>query len=286
MTQTMPAVTSPGVYPDMDEATYHADPVPGGSLSSGGARTLLEPGGPAKFAYRRQHPRTTNTKAFDLGHAVHTEVLGVGAGVKVVDASDCRTNPARQDRDDAYAAGQVPVLAEDYRRVRQMAAAILNHHAAGPLLTAEGRAEQSLFWIDPDTGVWCRARHDKPIRDRSGRLVVVDLKSCESADERSVQRSIAKYGYHQQDQWYRRAAQQLGLDDDPGFVFVFVEKDPPHLISVKQIDAEALEVGRRRNNAALHRYAECDRAGVWPATDYGDDFAEISLPPYYPTQEF
>lgn len=279
-------VTEPGVWPNMPEDTYHLDPVEGGSLSSGGARTMLEPGGPAKFHHARRHPRTGSTKAFDLGHAVHTEVLGVGAGIKVVDADSWRTKTARVAREAAYAAGQTPVLAEDYWRVRQMASAVLDHPAAGPLFTADGGAEQSLFWIDQDTGMWCRARHDKPIRDRAGHLVVVDLKTCEKADEASVQRSVGKYGYHQQDQWYRRAAVALGLDDDPGFVFVFVEKESPHLISVKQIDAEALEVGHRRNDAALRIYAECTRTGVWPATGYGDDFAEISLPPYYPRQEF
>jgi hypothetical protein len=286
MTAPVLEVTEPGVHPDMPEHIYHADPVPGGSLSSGGARLLLEPGGPAKFDYARRHPRTGSTKAFDLGHAVHTEVLGKGAGIKVVDAADWRTKAAQTDKREAYASGLTPVLADDYQRVRRMAAAILAHSSAGPLVTAEGDAEQSLFWTDPDTGMWCRARHDKPIRDRNGRLIIVDLKSCESADETSIQRSIGNYGYHQQDQWYRRAATALGLGDDPGFVFVFVEKDPPHLISVKQIDAEALEVGRRRNNAALRIYAECTQSRTWPATGYGDDFAEISLPRYYPTQEY
>lgn len=285
MTAPVLEVTEPGVHPDMDETTYHDDPVAGGSLSSGGARLLLEPGGPARFDYARHNPRTTSTKAFDLGHAVHTEILGAGATIKVVDADDWRSKAARQAKAEAYAAGHTPVLAKDYWRVRQMASAALSHRAAGPLLTAAGAAEQSLFWIDADTGVWCRARHDKPIRDRNDRLVIVDLKSCEKADERSVQRSVGSYGYHQQDQWYRRGAVALDLDDNPGFVFVFVEKDPPHLVSVKQLDADALEVGRRRNNAALHRYAECSSTGIWPATGYGDDFAEISLPPYYPTQE-
>jgi hypothetical protein len=286
MTTPVLEVTEPCVLADLDEAAYHRDPVAGGSLSSGGARLLLEPGGPAKFDHARQHPRTSSTKAFDLGHAVHTEILGVGAGIKVVDHDSWRTKAAQNAKKEAYAAGQTPVLADDYWRVRQMASAALSHPAAGPLLTATGDAEQSLFWTDPDTGMWCRARHDKPIRDRNGRLVIVDLKSCEKADERSIQRSVANYGYHQQDQWYRRAAVALDLDGDPGFVFVFVEKDPPHLVSVKQLDAEALEVGRRRNNAALALYAECRRTGVWPATGYGDDFAEISLPPYYPTQEY
>jgi hypothetical protein len=162
-------VTEPCVIPDLPEEQYHADPVPGGSLSSGGARTLLEPGGPAKFDYGRNHPRAS-TKAFDLGHAAHTMALGVGAGLVVVDARDWKTKAAQEAKAEAYALGGVPVLSADFQRVAAMVDAIKAHPIAGALILAEGDAEQSLFWIDQDTGVWCRARHDKAIRDRSGRL--------------------------------------------------------------------------------------------------------------------
>jgi hypothetical protein len=48
-------ITEPGVY-DIAEDHYHADPVPGGSLSNSGAKKLLPPSCPAKFAYEREHP--------------------------------------------------------------------------------------------------------------------------------------------------------------------------------------------------------------------------------------
>lgn len=275
-------ITEPGAYPDMPESTYHADPVPAGSLSSGGARTLLEPGGPAKFHFRRGKEK--HSAAFDLGKAVHTELLTKGAGIVEVDARDWRTKAAQDARTAARGAGLVPVLAEDYWRVRQMASAVESHPLAGPLLASDGPAEQSLFWTDPDTGVWCRARHDKAIRDRTGRLVIVDLKTCQNADEIAAAKSCGNYGYHQQDAWYRDAATALGLDDNPGFVFVFVEKDPPHLINVVQLATDDVAVGRRRNQAALRLYAECDRTGNWPGHQTG--IAEISLPAYYPRQEY
>jgi hypothetical protein len=277
-------VTEPGVIADMPEDVYHADPVPGGSLSSGGSRTLLEAGGPAKFDYARRHPRTGSTKAFDLGHATHTEVLGAGAGLAVVDADSWRTKAAQEAKTAAYAAGQIPVLSDDYWRVRQMVSAIQSHPMAGALLSTEGDAEQSLFWIDKTTGIWCRARHDKAIRDRNGRLLIIDLKTCENAAEAGIQKSVANYGYHQQGDHYLNAATALEIDDDPAFVFVFVEKQPPHLINVVQLNDEALEVGRRRNAAARRIYAECTASGNWPG--YQQEIAEIGLPPYYPTQEF
>ena len=46
-------VTEPGVYA-MPFDVYLADPVPGGSLSTSGAKTLLN-ACPAIFAYERKH---------------------------------------------------------------------------------------------------------------------------------------------------------------------------------------------------------------------------------------
>ena len=54
----------PGVY-EMDEATYHQDPVPGGSLSASGAKLLLPPSCPALYAWRRDHPKVS--AEFDFG---------------------------------------------------------------------------------------------------------------------------------------------------------------------------------------------------------------------------
>jgi hypothetical protein len=283
MTDTLPStISAPCVVADMPEDVYHADPVPGGSLSSGGARTLLEAGGPAKFAYRRG--KQFNSSTFDLGKAVHTEVLGAGAGLVVVDADSWRTKAAKEAKEQAYTDGLIPVLADDYWRVRQMVSALQSHPTAGALLRSEGNAEQSLFWTDKTTGIWCRARHDKAIRDRNGRLLIIDLKTCENAAEAGIQKSVANYGYHQQGDHYLNAATALLLDDDPAFVFVFVEKQPPHLINVVQLSDEALEVGRRRNAAARRIYAECTASGNWPG--YQQEIAEIGLPPYYPTQEY
>lgn len=284
MTASTFVVTEPGVVPDLPEDIYHGDPVPGGSLSSGGARTLLEPGGPARFAWERANPRTTSTDAFDLGHAVHTMALGSGPEIAVVDALDWRTKAAREAKAQAYAEGKTPMLDKHYQCVIAMVESLRRHPIVGGFLAAEGQPELSAFWVDEATGVWCRARYDKPVRDRHGDLVIFDLKTCERADDNSAGKSTGNYGYHQQDPWYRDAAIALGLDDDPGFVFVFVEKQPPHLINVVVLDDEALEVGRRRNAAALRIYAGCMSSGIWPG--YGTDITTVGLPRYYPTQEY
>jgi hypothetical protein len=270
-------ITTPGVY-DLPDHIYHADPVPGRSLSSTGARKLLPPNCPAKFAYWREHPE--QKPEFDYGKAAHLYVLGAGPPIDVVDAADWRTKAAREQMVASYAAGRVPLLTADHDRVVAMADAVRQHPIAGRMFNPEhGQPEQSLFWVDRSTGVWCRARLDwLPAARTSGRLILADYKTCNRADLDSVQRAIATYGYHQQAAFYLAGARALGLAEDFAFVFVMQEKDPPYLVSVVEPDAAALRIGRLLNRGALELYAECARTGRWPG--YSDEVVRLPLPPY------
>ena len=199
---TTPVITAPGVY-DLDEADYHRDPVPGGSLSFSSAKRLLPPSCPALFAHEREHGRP-NKATFDFGHAAHAAVLGVGAPLAVIDAPDWRSKAAREERDAAYAAGLTPVLADEAAQVDGMVAALRRHPTASALLDPTcGKAEQSLFRQEPRHGVWLRSRVDwlgEP--DADGHLILADYKTTVSADPGAISRTVATYGYHAQHAWY------------------------------------------------------------------------------------
>lgn len=275
-----------GVYADMSPAEYHADPVPGGSLSSTGARQLSGVKRcPARFHYDRTHEQK-NKAVFDIGTAVHTEVLGTGEKIHEVKSDTWRTKDARLERDAAYERGDVPLLTAVYDRVKAMAQAVREHPVASALFDPKlGSPEQSLFWRDRETEVWCRARLDQLRDNATGVFWIPDLKTCEAADDESIAKSIATYGYHQQGDFYRRGVIELGIDQDPVFGLVFIEKEPPHLIRVVRLDKNALDIGHLENSNALWAYRECRAAGQWPG--YGDhdeygipQIATISLPPW------
>jgi hypothetical protein len=184
-------ITEPGVY-DIPEDVYHADPVPGGSLSSSGARKLLPPSCPALYRWERDHP--VPKRHFEYGTAAHRMVLGLGAEWVLLDYPDYRTKAAQQARDDARAAGAAPILGPELEQIRAMAEAIRQHPLAGPLLCREDvQPEQSLFWQDAGFGIWRRARLDA-VR-RGGRLLVSDYKTARSAEKGQFARSVASYGY-------------------------------------------------------------------------------------------
>jgi len=98
------AITERGVY-DIPEETYHRDPVPGGSLSCSGAKLLLPPSCPAKYAYARTQPPPA-TDAMEFGSAAHHEVLGTGWPYVVCDfAENYRTKEAQEWAAETRAAG-------------------------------------------------------------------------------------------------------------------------------------------------------------------------------------
>lgn len=270
MTTAAPTVvTEPGAYDGMAEDLYHLDPVPGGSLSSTGARELL--GCPAKYAHTQEYGRP-DTDAFDLGKVAHALILGTGAGYVTLPYDDWTTKPAQTKRKEARAAGLVPITRPQFAQAEAIAFAFYASPAVA-LLAEDGLPERSIFWIDEETGVWCRARFDW-----TNWLTSVDVKTADDASPQHFPKDVANYGYHVQRSFYVRGIQALGLADGraPEFVFAAVEKKPPYLIGTYVLDAEAIAIGDELVSRALRKFAECQRTGYWPG--YRTDITTISLP--------
>lgn len=267
-------VTTPGVY-EIPASVYHADPVPGGSLSSTGARKILSKC-PAVFNYERQHG-AKSTPAMDFGTIAHRVVLGEDPMVSVIEWENYRTGKAQDARDAAVEAGRMPILAREWMVVLAMAKALQSHPLAGGLLSpGAGKIEQSLFWRDELTGVNRRARLDLMRYTNTGRLIGVDYKTTADASLDGISKSVLNYGYHQQAAWYRSGMRELGLSDNPGFLFVFQEKTAPYVVTVVELTDVTHRIGRARNRQALEIYARCEESGYWPG--YDDGVALLGLP--------
>ena len=109
-------ITEPGIYPGITDTEYHADPVVGGSLTSTGARTLINRT-PAHYRHEQKQGRPDKA-AFDLGRAVHDALLGHGAPLHEVPADDWRTKAAKEARDWAREQGYTPLLTPQIEAVR------------------------------------------------------------------------------------------------------------------------------------------------------------------------
>lgn len=274
-------VSEPGVY-DRPAEIYHADPwAHGESISNSDGRQLIDPDCPAVFRYNRNNRVRVYKDVYDFGHVYHSLVLGVGEDIVVVDAVNWLTKSAKQARDEARAAGKAPVLRRELEKARAMAAAVRDHPWGRRILDQPFTAERSLFSVDGETGVPERAMVDilPDAPTREGRLVMGDVKTCESANpDFSMSRRLDEYGYNRQAAKYRKLAMDLGLADDAIVVFLLQEKRPPYIVTAVVPDRAALHAGIVDNRRALRTYAECAASGRWPV--YSDDVVEMSLPPY------
>lgn len=262
MTAVLTEPLAPGIHRELDEATYHRAP----GLSYSGAKVLLD--APARYRYERDHPPTPK-REYDLGKVAHALILGKGEDFYVVDdVTDWRTKAAQAKRDKARADGLIPILGHEYTAACSMMLAVRASPAAQ--LFNLGEAEVSLSWVDEQTGV--------PLRGRVDWLhpnAIVDVKTCEKASPAAIRRAVYDFGYTIQAAAYSEGVRANGLGAQP-FIFVFVEKTAPHLVTVAQLDEDAYAYGERRWRDAIDLYDACVQADNWPA--YAADIETISLP--------
>lgn len=253
-----PAQVEPGVYDDVDAAIYHSDPVPGGSLSSTGARKLATEC-PAAFKHWLDN-QGPYKKEFDFGTAAHKVVLGDGPELVLVERDIWNTNEVKEEIKKIRGAGNIPLKQRDLDKVHAMAKALREHPEAAELLEpGSGVAERTVIWND--RGVWRRIRIDWARHDGT----LVDYKSCRSANPSKLSNHIFEYGYHQQQEYYRDGALEFGLTELVcPFKFIFQEKEPPYLVSVIELDSTACGIGSHLNEVALNTYALCRESGEWP----------------------
>lgn len=251
---------------------YHADDIGDTrpSLSASIAHTLITSSPRHAWA---QHPRLNpdftrmTEEKFDVGTVAHALLLQGDDVASAVPFDDWRTNAAKEARDDARAAGRIPLLTKDYQRVRRMVDAAREKIAAAdcaPPLFTDGAAEKTLVWED-DHGVLCRARLDW-LRDDLA--TIDDLKTTSaSANPRAwARRTMFAIGADVQIAFYLRGLHRLHpeLRGQTKWRYVVIETFPPYELSIVEPDAGILEVGRLKVEEALETWARCLAAGEWP----------------------
>jgi hypothetical protein len=275
-------ITEPGVYYDLPAEVYHAQH---DWLSASGIKRLIPPSTPAHF--KAAQGSEDHAPHFDIGKAVHRRILGAGEEVVVIDAPDWRSKAAREARDAAYEQGKVPILAADDEVITGMATSLAGHPEACRLLS-DGKPEVSLFWVDPESGVKCRARLDwLPDKVEGRRLIAPDLKTAASAAPSEFAKAAGRYGYYAQQRHYLDGIKACGLDANPAFLFVVIEKSPPYLPIVGQFaERDDLILARRAVERARLIFKECTETGVWPG--YPGGVVDLELPKYihYDLAEF
>lgn len=161
----------------------------------------------------------------------------------------------------------------DWRIVKAITSRVRKHPAASELFK-EGKAEQSIFWVDKETGVQCKGRIDW-ITNTSVPLVV-DLKSTTDASLEGFQRSISKYRYYVQAAMYIDGLEQITNSSPIPFVFAAWEKHTPYASALYYATKDMIEAGRQEYRRLLRIYADCLSKDNWPG--YSQEINPIDLP--------
>lgn len=258
-----------GIHADVPESEYHSDP---DSLSSTFVR-LLTDNVPAKALAKASRPPT---KAMNAGKFAHSLWLGSGPSL-VVWQYDGRTREGKEERADYAEAIEreavVAVNASEYETVMGMVSVLHNTPEIVELWEV-AQKEVSAFWLEGDT--WCRARFDLLSETDS-----TDYKTCQDASAKGFAKSMAVYGYHQQEDWYRRGLSANGhRAGKHSMRFICQETASPYLVQIHTPDEGARMVARELNDRALRVYQEAKATGVWAGLE-PLNAPETPLPPWY-----
>lgn len=301
-----------GVY-ELTTQEYLNDDLPGvhvPALSASIAK-ILDAQSP-RHAYAR-HPKLggaapRHTDAMDEGTALHSMLLGAGrevvlvecemevekakgrgaertpAVVEFVKPNDYRTNAAKARRDAIRAAGAIPFLAKDFDRLVKTASALReNMRELGVPL--DGEVEQVVLWTeraDDGTEVVCKAMFD--LVDWASSFVL-DLKSCDSAHPDAIANAIETYGYSIQHAAYRSAMEALG-HRSPELLFLFLEREAPHVVTPADLRGAYRELGESRWRRAVNLWARCLHENRWPGyVPYGLRSVPIEPKPWAMTRD-
>lgn len=263
-----------GLVLGMDEDEYHGGP----EFSSSAAKEILKTPAHYKHVYLDGHRE--KKKAWDIGSAVHSKVLGVGADTVtcppelLASNGAMSTKAAKEWRAEQEADGLIVVSEADQARIDAMTEAVLNHDLARAWFELPGHSEASMFATDPETGLRLRCRFDRLPDDPRA---AIDLKTTLDASPDGFKKRAHDLKYHVSRAHYLHTAELAGHPRKE-MVFIAVENTAPFLVAVYQFDQEQVERGQRQARRARQLLKQCQDNNQWPG--YSPHLEFLEAPAY------
>jgi hypothetical protein len=265
---------------DVSEDEYFADPCERSSLSQSIAKTIVTE---SLLHAWQVHPKLgaqprKPTDATNTGHIIHKLLLGKGAAVEVLNVKEYRSNADKALRDEALAAGRIPVKAHEYEKL-QMAAESIRANLAIEGVSLRGESEVAFEFTDQGKNgpVLCRARMDHVVFEQG---LIYDIKSISSAHPDQCAKHMTEYGYDIQHHVYTTRCLAQYLPERQGRIdmqFCFVEVEPPYAVTVARPSGAMRELGAARWERAKYRWERALETNHWPA--YASGGAPVELEP-------
>lgn len=264
-----------GVFRNMPNAEYHAS----SAISKSGLDALATTPSHLWY-YQQQGSRSSQSKEF--GSLFHDlTLMGVEFTKPLYPIEpECnkRTIAGREDYQQwhrSLAPHQMPITQNEWEMALAMRDSVLMHPYARWLIEEaqkEIACENSHFWVDNETFVYCRVRPDIKLLNKG---ILGDLKSTDDCSRASFSKAIYEYRYHVQDAMYCDGVQETEDTEINQFWFIATEKKPTKPVTVAyHLSNRARSLGRELYRIDLNHYSQLLEQ---------DDFThpvEIDLPYY------
>ena len=261
-----------GIYFDMDNETYHADP----AFSHSGMVDILK----HPYFYwissplNPQRERRAQTEAMRLGELIHQKLL----------------EPKKFDAlyrmpTDGWCRDKVILTTNMYQSITR---AVDELGDTKDLYFSDGMPEVSVFWLDPLTGMRLKCRFDW-----LKTYGAVDRKNAREITDQEIGNAICNFGYDIQEELYvegmrnikrllREGTCRVVGEHDPewlqrfidepacGFCFLFQRSQWPFVYQYVQLPSDVLDNARRCIDDAKQCYLdnlEAHGTKHWPAGD-------------------
>lgn len=252
---------TPGIHDGIPMSEYLLMP----ALSGGRLNVLLTQ---SPFHALHNEGREAS-EVSDIGMAIHDAMLEGVDRIVTIDADDWRTKAAKEARDEARAAGKVPMLSRKVAQVHAAIAAAQKHVMKSEIAGAfdDGKAEQTVIWKEGD--VLCKARPDW-----MGKGFHISLKTTEgNANPSAFCRSrLSQMGYDSSLVFYDRGLRANGLTLEHRILLV--EQNPPYGCCIFGLAPSKWEYADSRVSRGIAAWQKCKQTGIYPAYPTQTVFAE------------
>lgn len=225
---------------------------------------------PKYFKWCEENPPEQSDEMV-VGSAFHKLVLepqDFGTEFVVMPTIDKRTKSGRETYEVflSQTQGRQVITQEQYATICGMRDSIYENRYAVALL--KGEHEKSMYGMDELTGEIIKTRPDcfRLINNGSEKsMIITDLKSCRSAQDDDFTRDAFKFHYDLQAYMYSKNASDIfGIPmENISFVFIAVEKKPPYLLNVVQVDEYVLQHGEARFREYVGMYHRARTTDNW-----------------------
>lgn len=220
------------------------------------------------------------TPAMAFGTAVHTAVLEplrfAEEYLVQPDFGDARSKAAREAKGEWLLdnEGRTILKSAEMEDINGIVKALEANPDTHPYIKAPGDVELAMFWQDEMTGIRCKAKADKVVRDR----VIVDLKTAIDSSPEGFAKASGNFKYHVQAASYSYGFSRIYGYLPTKFVFIAVEKKPPYLNAVYTLSDRDIMAGWNKYVRLLQELERRLRLDDWPRVSHTVGETELELP--------